>query len=184
MKRFLTLLLIVFIVGAFILLNKEGSHGSTASPALPMPMTITPQTNNFQDVSEDNWHLSLPTMSWMQQDIPDTSVKLFLRDQPDQKYVVMLVKRETERPYVEYIVDILREFSEDGAEIHSLYQTNLNGQHFIRAQIVKNGEMIWLWLTTKAGFGYGLICGGDINVDAGTVMLDMCSALANTFHID
>jgi hypothetical protein len=49
---------------------------------------------------------------------------------------------------------------------------------------VKSNEIVWAWITTKGGYGYGLICGGDVDIDAGTTMYDMCHSIADTFSID
>lgn len=173
----LRVLVVLFVatIGVIILANCD-------KPSPPdVDAALLPVETHVQDVSQDNWHLSVPVVNWIPQSVGDGDVKLFL---VDSKSIVMLVKQETNDELPDFAASVLRDFSVGGATIFSIYQITLNDQEFVQAEVAKRSAAMWVWMTTKNGYGYGLVCGGSIDPDAGTTMRDMCQNIANTLHID
>jgi hypothetical protein len=170
------IVMIVATVGLIILAQTDKPTPPPDVDAAP-PSPIT----QWLDVSQENWRLSIPVANWQPQSVSDPDVKLFL---VDDKWVIMLVKQETDSELPDFAANVLRDFSIDGATIYSIYQISLHDQEFVEAEVAKHRAVMWIWMTTKGGYGYGLVCGGGIDPDAGTSMYDMCQSVSNTFHID
>lgn len=158
--------------------NCDGSCPlATAGAAVQVPKV------EVQTLAQENWSFVLPGSGWTDKDVPVPEIKVAKLNDA-MKMAVLFVKEDIgDATYQQYVVSTIRAFIEGGARINSIKQVKLSERKAILVQFDKEGEVIWAWITVADGFGYGLTCGGDIDVDAGSAQHDFCQGVADSLQI-
>jgi hypothetical protein len=136
-----------------------------------------------QTIAQENWSFKLTGSDWKAREVPLDSIKTAMANDSSEMMVLFVKEEIGDATYAQYVISTIRAFAEGGAMVNSIKQVKLNDRKFILAQLSKDGEVIWAWITTVDGWGYGLTCGGVINVDAGAEQHDMCQAVADSLQI-
>lgn len=154
----------------------EQDAGSEVDASAPPP-----RLEGWKKMSKENWEVYLPPGEWA--DSEDISPTLgFATLNLEKSCVVILGKDETDASYSDFVVGTLKFFVDKGARFHYVRHVTINNQKFITCEFDKTGEIVWMWLTTKDGFAYGLTCGGD-DMDAGDNIRQFCQSIAPTIKI-
>ena len=186
--------LLFALVASGILLATCATHDTKTDPdasvdpacdsACPLPGGTPEQPKaEIQTISQENWSFNLPGSGWVAKETPIPEIKVAMSNDA-QEMMVLFVKEDIgDATFQEYVVGTIRAFIEGGARINSIKQVKLGELKSIQVQFDKSGEVVWAWITAANGWGYGLTCGGVINVDAGTAQHDLCQSVADSLQI-
>ena len=147
------------------------------------PLPAPPPKVEEQVLSQENWSFKLAGSGWKDKDLPVPEIKVAKMNDAMQMAVIFVKEDIGDATYQQYVVSTIRAFMDGGAKINSIKQVTLADRKSILVQFSKEGEVIWAWITAANGFGYGLTCGGVINVDAGAAQHDFCQAVADSLQI-
>lgn len=152
-----------------------------------------PLTNpNITVVSEENWTFSLNGSGWVKKDSPSESIKEVLENQSKDTKVLFVkdfAKDNAKNDFVVYVLGSLRALVSAGLQVKQAVPITINGLPFLQARLVRPGTniVIWAWLTLKDTYGYGLLCGGEVEsaTDGGLdLSVKTCFEIINTLHIN
>ena len=143
-----------------------------------------PQSTNDLVLSQDNWKLSVPDTGWLNNDPPQPGFKVLLTND-EQHALLILIKDQlpNDETFAQFVVDTIKIDEASDVLVNAVKQVRIHDTKFIMVQGNRKGDTVWSWLTVKDGFGYTLLCGGEIDVDAGSSMHDMCQSIASTLEI-
>jgi hypothetical protein len=160
-------------------LPPDASVDPACDTACPLP---APKVEE-QTLSQENWSFVLPGSGWTDKNVPVPEIKVAkLND--SMKMAVIFVKEEiSDATYQQYVVATIKAFMDGGGRINSIKQVTLHDRKAILVQFDRDGEVIWAWITAADSFGYGLTCGGVIDVDAGSAQHDFCQKVADSLQI-
>lgn len=178
------------LVASGILLATCATHDTKVAPGntkedcdASCPLPSAQPKAEVQTIAQENWSFDLPGSGWTAKEPPIDAIKAAMSNDKSEM-MVLFVKEDTDgATYAQYVIGTIRAFAEGGATINSIKQVKLHDRKFIEAQISKQDEVIWAWITTDGNWGYGLTCGGVIDVDAGSAQHDMCQAVADSLQI-
>lgn len=114
----------------------------------------------YQTVSGAGYEFVVPS-DWVKMDLPedpDGIEVLLVNDKKNN--LVLLAKEKFSGTSSEYVLEALRGIKAAGATFNSAKQVELNEVQFVLIDSDKSGVSMWLWVTVRNGYGYGLSCGG------------------------
>lgn len=187
-KHIAVLLLVAAVLVLILAPNRQdnpavdGEKAACSDASCPLPVTLTVDPVVITEVGQENWQFDLPGEGWEADEPPAPDIKAIERNSA-QECMVFMVKEPTEDSFGAYVITTIRSFTSDKGRVSAIKQVVINDNDFVAIQIVDGGEVVWLWLAVKNGFGYGLACGCDINVDAGSAQHDLCAEIAESLEI-
>ena len=140
------------------------------------------QTEVKTPVSQDNWKFSLIGDGWETIELPSLGIKNVNKNEL-KNCSLMFIKEPTTDTYSEYVIASIRTFSAQYSHINEVDQVIINDNNFVKVAINNDSTIVWTWISMKNGFGYGFICGGDVDIDAGNSVHDLCQEIAKTIEI-
>jgi hypothetical protein len=155
-----------------------------ASCPFPRPKVITVTPIFITKISLENWQLDFPGEGWEYHE-PSIPVIKLVRHNPSQECMVLLIKEPIDNmSFGQYVVESIRGFSEDGAQVTSLKQVDLNDNKFVLMESLLFGkDILMAWNGIKDGFGYSLSCFYKPDADAGNAQHDLCVEIAESLRI-
>ena len=185
-KAFFALVVSGLLVSTCATHETKTASDSSVDPncdvSCPLPEAKAPKVEE-QTLAQENWSFKLTGSGWTDKDLPVPEIKVAKLNDGMQMAVLFVKEDIGDATYQEYVVSTIRAFIEGGGRINSIKQVKVSDRKAILVQFDKEGEVIWAWITVADGFGYGLTCGGVINVDAGTAQHDFCQAVADSLQI-
>jgi len=133
-------------------------------------------------ISQENWQFSLSGNDWITTNSSDSPIKTISKNET-QKCSVVFIKEPTTNTYSQYVLVSIRALAAQYNHVNEVDQVVINGNKFVEVIITDNKTIIWSWISVKSGSGYGFICGGDTDVDAGNSVHDLCQEIANSIEI-
>lgn len=130
-------------------------------------------------VAEDDWEISLPSDAWEAQK-PDGDIKLVAGNK-ELHNLIMFAKEEFPGSFEQYVRIMIKGLRQQ-SHLISAKPTQLNGMKFVLVETVRSSARVWIWVTVRNGFGYGLTCGG-VEEDGEQLQHDTCFAVANTLKL-
>lgn len=163
--------------------STDASVDANCDGSCPLPtVQATPKVEE-QTLAQENWSFTLAGSGWTDKEAPVPEIKVAKLNDAMQMAVIFVKEEIGDATYQEYVVSTIRAFIDGGGRINSIKQATLSGRKAVLVQFSKEGEVIWAWITTADGFGYGMTCGGVIDVDAGSAQHDFCQATADSLQI-
>jgi hypothetical protein len=163
--------------------TKVTTEASTESCDSSCPLPAGQPKVEEQTISQDDWSFKLPGSDWTAKEPPIEAIKVAMSNDKSEMMVLFVKEEIGDATYAQYVIGTVRAFAEGGATVNSIKQVKINDRKFVLIQLSKEGEVIWAWVTSANGWGYGLTCGGVINVDAGTAQHDLCQSVADSLQI-
>lgn len=157
----------------------DASSDGNCDTACPLP---APKVE-VQTLSQENWSFQLPGSGWEDKDVPVPEIKVAKLNDTLKLAVIFVKEQIGDATYQQYVVATIKAFMDAGGRINSIKQVQMAGRKTILVQFDRDGEVIWAWITTSDGYGYGLTCGGEIDVDAGAARHDFCQGVADSVQI-
>jgi len=183
-KAFFTVkhMLTVLIVSALLLVvcapQEPADHSECNDDSCPMPQVINVDPIVFTEVSQDNWRFDLTDEGWESRESDNPNIKI-IKVNDSKQCKLFLLKDQTTDTFSQYVVDTIRGFTENLIRADSIRFFQINGNSYIGVLFLDDEEAIWVWMTTKDGFGYTFVCGCDSNA----VGSEVCPAVAESLVI-
>ena len=178
----LFLLMVVVVLGVLFsscLRSKTTTQVDNLEPDASAP---PPNLEGWKRIAKENWEVSLPAGEWAESADIDSELGFAMLN-VEKGCVVIFGRDQTDASYSDFVVGTLKVFVDRGAKVHYVHHVTLNNQKFVTCEFDRNGEIVWMWLTTKNGVAYGLTCGGD-DMDAGANIRQFCQSIAETVRIN
>lgn len=139
-----------------------------------------------QTFIQDDWQFTTPDHNWTVLPIKNSSIQLALITNEPPNLLLLFGKSslDDKATLADSAIDIIRTFAVDNYLITLVKQSVIHDQKFVLAQVNKGNRVIWLWMTTKGKASYLFTCGGEMDVDAGSLAQhDMCDTIAESIVI-
>lgn len=149
----------------------------------PLPGSAPAPKVETQTITQENWSFVLTGTGWKNRETPVEGIKVAMANDVEEMMVLFVKEDIGTDSYPEYVFGTVKAFAEGGALVHEIKQVTINDRKLVQIELTKDGEVIWAWVTATGGWGYGLTCGGVINVDAGKAQYDLCQSVAASLQI-
>lgn len=133
-----------------------------------------------QEVSQDDWSISLPSDAWEVRKT-DEDVK-FVAGNKEKHNLVVLVKEEFPGSFQQYVVLNLKSLKDNGSILISAKPAVIDNKKFVLIESLKANARVWMWVTVRNNFGYGLACGG-IEENGERYQHDVCFTISKSLKL-
>lgn len=167
-------LLICCLVDLFGCSRKsDTTHNHVPIPTVSaLPEPVSPIV-----VQGKSWEITIPSAEWVEHFDPKVEL-LYINKVNDN--LILIVSEPTDS-YNDYALLTIRNLREQGAEVVSATQQDVNDIHWLLIVSSKNDVKLWQWLSVKDDIGYNLFCGGSIENEE--FNKNVCTRLIDTFKI-